>query len=459
MASPIMISYLLILILVLTAIVPILLEVRQNRFDFFNLKNPFIAYYLLQLAVSGLVTLSTGIPSEIGLDPLSNATAYEAAFGTAALGMLCFQVGYYWRVLRIPRVPGMMMWAWIPARGRMVAIAYLLLGFLAFHLLMALNGGIAQFLGNREAFRSSGLIGQGILIFPATALMSVSALIYVLLSEKRSVGTTTKALSILALALVPAYFLGFRSALALAIVPFLVAWNYGRRQIPALRVFLMTGLLIAGFSVYGLARELPEGVSLDPGSAAELIMERPELAYAVVSRSKGAEVVAAVIAKLDREGGYQFGWPAAVELATIAIPKVVWPDKPDPISQKFANYFFSDDLRFARGYDQNSWGGISPTVIGEMYWHFGIIGVIVGMLMLGRVARLIYCALRANVTHKGVVICYSVFYTLFAMSAETLQGYANGFVHYSVALAATLVLLGRRSRTEQGCGSGVGKFA
>ena len=86
-------------------VVPMLWEMHRGRFDFFNLKNPFIVYFLLQLAASGLVTLISGHPSEIGLDPVQYLNAYEEALGLSLVGLLLFQVGYYTQAARPLKLP------------------------------------------------------------------------------------------------------------------------------------------------------------------------------------------------------------------------------------------------------------------------------------------------------------------------------------------------------------------
>ena len=74
----------------LTAAAPMLLEARRGEFSVFNPKNGFIAYYVVQLGLSALVTLANGSNPEIGLDLATNRGVYEDALllSIGGLGML-----------------------------------------------------------------------------------------------------------------------------------------------------------------------------------------------------------------------------------------------------------------------------------------------------------------------------------------------------------------------------------
>jgi hypothetical protein len=433
----------LIVLMLLVGIVPMLREAARGKFDFFNLKNTFIIYFLLQLAVSGWVTLLIGAPSEIGLDPIAHSDAYQRALVISLFGLVAFQIGYYSRPPRPIRLPSMLKYQWQSGRAPAIGVAYFATGSATFVALLQLFGGLSAFLAQREELRSGGLIGFGILQFPATNLVAIGAMIYFLGRTGGSAPgpSRTKLFAIFAASLVPAYFLGFRSALGLPVLQYMVVWNYAYRRLSASSLVVTCSLVLVGFTIYGVTRTIPPDSNISLEMISEAAMADPELIYTVVSRSKGTEVVAAVIDKLDRTGEFELGWKAALETATIMIPKAIWPAKPSPISERFADYFFGDSLTFARGYNPDTWSGISPTVVGELYWHFGTVGVIMGLLLLGRIANAAYSTLRAYSANRSVVLVYAIFFTSFTMFAESLQNYVNGLVLYALALSFSLCLL------------------
>ena len=441
-----MLSYFLIGLMIVIGIGPMIWEMRHGRFDFFNLKNPFIIYYLLQLGISGLGTLISGQPSEIGLDPVQYSQDYEKALALSLLGLFIFQLGYYSQSERSLRIPFLLRIHWIGRRSQWLAAMFIFVGFCAFYMLLTFNGGLSTFLENREAFRSGGLVGQGIFLFPATSLMALAALIYFLgtVSPSSDKSRIIKSVLVLAVALVPAYFMGFRSALGLPILQFMVVWNYAYREIRSAKLIAALVIVMIAFTLYGISREIPPGVSVQPSAIIDVAVDNPELIYSVISRSKGTEVVASVIKKLDQTGEYDLGWKSFIEAVTIIIPRSLWEEKPEASSERFTTYFFARDLRLSRGYEAGVWGGISPTIVGELYWHFGWLGVVVSLYLMGKLARVVYSTLRRNPTNPNVLVVYAIFFTSFAMFAEALQGYVNGLVMYGIVISMMLLALTMR---------------
>lgn len=438
-------SLALVLLLLIVGIAPMVWEASHNRFDPFNLKNPFIAYYLLQLGVSWLVTLASGRPSPIGLDPSEFKDAFVRALGLAIIGLLAFHGGYYTQrsvPLRLPRVFAA---DWKGRRYRLLAAGYLVIGAFTFVLFLRVNGGLVTFLENREAFRSGGLVGQGVLTFPAGTIPAVAALVYFLGSAagERRRRSPFPSVALLSLALVPAYIMGFRSAIGLPVIQLAVLWHYCRNRLSSATVLVVVVSLAVGFTIYGIQRSLPPRTALS--DAVELaraaLAQDPELAYSAVSRSKGLEVVAAVLERLRHTQEFDLGYRSLLEAATIVVPRALWKSKPQPSSVRFTTYFFGDALASVRNEVREEWGGISPTVVGELYWHFGVAGVIFGLYLLGRIARIAFATRSSHPANKSVQLAYAIFYTSFAMFAEAIQGYLNGLVMFSIVLVGSAAML------------------
>lgn len=421
-------------------------EMRRGRFDFFNLKNPFIIYYLIQLPISGLVTVSTGVPSEIGLEPVTYSETYNEAFAVSAIGLLLFQFGYYIQSVRGVKIPLLLRRPWVGNRYQWIVIVFIGLGVSAFFALLEINGGIVEFLANREVFRAGGLIGQGIMMFPATSLLSLAALIYFIGNIQSSATSRgiVRSIFMLMFILIPPFVIGFRNLLFLPVLQFMVLWNYIYRKIKGKNIIISLIMIGTCFTLYGISREVPQNEIMSPSLLVDIIQNKPELAFSIVSRSKGIEVVAMVIDTLDQTGDYELGWRSFIETTTIVIPRTLWKDKPQASSERFTTYFFAQALQLSRGFVSDVWGGISPTVVGELYWHFGWFGVAVGLYILGSLAKVVYSTLQRNLTSSSVVIIYSIIYTYFAMMAEAIQGYVNGLVMYGFVIVVTLVLLTMR---------------
>jgi hypothetical protein len=435
-------AYLLVALMVLIGLAPMMWEIKHKKFDFFNLKNPFILYFVIQLALSGLITFSTRQASEIGLDPVEFYGRYLQALLLSAFALLLFQIGYYTRSPRSLVLPNVIRRPWGRKRHLTILIIYFLFGFLCFALLLAVNGGFSQFMFDREEFRAGGMIGQGILIFPATSLLTTAALVY-FLGQVRSKPNLSVIwpIIILLLSIVPAYFIGFRSVILLPVLQFMVVWHYSYRPIPIGKIVSILSLVVVVYTYYGFSREIPPGVSVDTEMAIDIVIQKPELLVGVFSRSKGTEVVASVINTLEQTGEYDLGWKSVIEAVTILIPRAIWEDKPMASSQRFTTYFFGRSLALSRGSDIEVWGGISPTMIGELYWNFGLFGVLVGLFFMGRVSSIAYFTLRNNLHSPSLIIIYAVFFTTFAMFAEAIQGYFNSLVMHMPLLLITFSYL------------------
>ena len=436
------IAHSLIFLMVLVGVLPMAWEMKKGKFDFFNLKNPFILYYVVQLGASGLITFITEQPSEIGLDPLIYYNEYIQTLLLSIAGLITFQLGYYTSSRRPLALPQIVRLPWRPGRHLLILLLYSSIGLCALWLLFRANGGFSQFLIDREFFRSGGMIGQGIFLFPCTSMLSTATLIYFLSCVRvnpRHPGVIPILLFILSIT--PAYFLGFRGSIILPALQFLVVWRYGYRPIPSEKLAILLIFIMIGFTAYGFSREIPAGIPVDIDLAVDILTEKPELAIGVLSRSKGLEVVTSVVATLDQTGEYEFGWKGVMEAGTIIIPKIIWASKPIPSSERFTTYFFGKNLALSRGHFADKWGGISPTVVGELFWNFGFAGVLIGLFLLGRIASIAYATLLRNIYNPSVIICYAIFFTSFSMFAEAIQGYLNGLVMYAFLLTFTFYFL------------------
>jgi hypothetical protein len=94
---------------------------------------------------------------------------------------------------------------------------------------------------------------------------------------------------------------------------------------------------------------------------------------------------------------YQHGY-TLIPLATALIPRLIWPDKLDiQVGQLVNTEFHVTGERVTY---------ISPSYLGELYWNFGWIGALAGMLMLGMLLGWInrLCDLSKNTSVTRLLI-------------------------------------------------------
>ena len=371
---------------------------------------------------------------------------FQKAFLATLLGITFFQLGYYFSSSKKFKVPKTFSKKWKRNNVYLVVVFYFLVGFLSFLILINSNGGLLNFLSNIEGFRAGGLIGQGFLMYPATTLLSIGVLIFTIwkfkdIARYKDKNSLKKAIFLLIISILPSLLLGFRILIILPFLSFLIVYNYLYRNLDARKLIFLVSLIIGFFVIYGIYREIPPGVEITKNKVVEILEENPEIAYSFLSRSKGIEVVASVIKKLDKTKEYDLGYKSIFETLTIAVPHSLWPSKPTPSSVRFTTYFFGDNLDFIRGSYKDDWGGISPTIIGEAYWHFGWTGVIVGLFLFGWFVKKIYLTFIFNLQNSFVILLYTLFFVRIAMSAEAVQGNINGLMLDIIFLTITSVLL------------------
>lgn len=437
--------YTLLCALLLAAVLPMIWEASRDKLDIFNLKNAFVLYYVLQLGVYPAYVFASGEPHFAGLEPdnAANLPLYAEVLTMSLLGLIAFHLGYgsRWGSVisrRFPRPAD-----WNQAHVIPVALSTTVIGLGTALLFFYLYGGVREFLVNRESWRAEGVSGSGVLIFPIIYLLPAGVVMCLLSSPKgvKTRGVPYGLVALFCLSLVPASLLGFRSAIAPTILQLLAAWHYHRRRLTLRTAVALTVVLVALFTWYGLNRQSRTffDASIRPA----------EIAKPVLLRSPGTEVVAVVVGKLRETRAYQYGWRGVVEAATILVPRKLWTGKITPASVEFANEFFASYIYQIEHRYRESYGGVSPTIVGTLFWNFGWPGVIIGMFTAGIVAQAAYAYLQNNVGNRSCLFLYSLALGAFVQAAEAPQDAVNGLVLKLVATSVLLFLLRSHEGTHR----------
>ena len=424
---------------------PIFREIRSGKFEIFNFKNIFIIYYVIQLCFSGILSLVFSVDSETTMDLIgkSKIIYFQKAFLASLLGIILFNLGYYSFNKKF-KVPLFLSAKWQKTNIYLVSVLYFIIGYISLIVLIDNGGGFYQFLNNIETFRAGGLLGQGIFMYPATRLLTLAVLIvfiWTFLNVERLSINKSRLLYLIILSILPSTILGFRGLMLLPLINFIVTYHFLFKKINSKKLVVFGSFVIVIFVFLGIYRKIPPGVDIDTSHLIEVVEKNPELAYSFVSRSKGTEVVASVIQKLEKNGEYDLGYKAFLEAITILVPRALWTGKPEPASVRFTTYFFGSNLNFTRGIARDDWGGVSPTIIGELFWHFGWFGVIVFMFIFGIFSKAIYLTFINNLNVPSIVLIYVMAFTPLIMFAEALQGNINGLIMDFLFIIFTIILL------------------
>jgi hypothetical protein len=126
---------------------------------------------------------------------------------------------------------------------------------------------------------------------------------------------------------------------------------------------------------------------------------------------------------------YQHGYTLTPILSTF-LPRILWSDKPDIPTGRIVNKVFNVT-------DQDE-TYISPSHLGEMYWNFGWLGVLVGMTTVGGLCGLVA---RANLAECRTVTRLLIFVTTVEMLIHGFEGaVAVSYVVWLRSIAAVGLL-------------------
>jgi oligosaccharide repeat unit polymerase len=124
-------------------------------------------------------------------------------------------------------------------------------------------------------------------------------------------------------------------------------------------------------------------------------------------------------------------------LLVLPVPRIIWPTKPVvSVEWAFTTEVFGIDPREGPTY--------TMTIPGDLYYNFGLPGVVVGMYLLGIFWRAAYMWLARNRSNLGVVLVYAVFFLTGVNCLRTsLQTFIISGLTSSAPLCVALTYAGR----------------
>lgn len=414
-------------------------------------KNLFIIYLAIQIGITGFVTVLSGESTIFGADPLRYADLYSRVFMYASAGIAAFHLGDFFVRSRLGRGSESFQDRFDQRRTtRLLFVAYAI-GYGLFFVFLQSQGGLSTFLNNRELFRNSSG-GGGQIIIPPAVMMPYASVIYAI-SRLNPKSTNREILLValaIALALPPAVILGFRWLLIPPMLFFGLIYQFRCRKMNFKKVGLALAGFVIVFSVYGIQRNIAEvkhfGVELKP----DMINGRM-ISNQIFTRSMGAEVVSTVVKSLDHSGGYANPINGLVEAATIVVPRDFWPDKPVPRTIEFTTTFFGSIITERDDNVRQSYGGVSPTAIGEFYCYGGVVAVLAMMFAFGVIASMAYRFLLANPRSDMILIGFLIAFWSIGYAAEAPQLALNEFVTNGICVFAMAIFVVKKvARPSQG---------
>lgn len=402
--------------------------IDRKNFTFFNPKILFQVYLIIQVPV--VLLLATTFELQ-GFNSLSINTDSERVLLIGLLSLAAqfsLLVGYYsisrWRF----KLHFCNLKVWSKVRANLISGIFFLLGYIAFFTLLGLNGGYSEFMENRESWRSGGMSGQGILLFPATTMIATGALILLITHRDffATPGRLRWLLALIVITVLPATQLGFRGYVLAPVIQLLFLYHFLVKRLNFFKIVFPLALLAILFTAYGLYREMSfvikDGYTIE--KIIDFVSDNPEMALSVLLRSKGADIISVVIDGISNGVSYAHVFPIFIEAMTIAIPRWIWEDKVKPLSVLFSEEFFGLG------------GGVSPTIVGESYWHAGVVGILFIPFFVGIVMRIYWNILQSERNNSTTLLLLASIFPAMFLMAESLQSQIN-----SISIITTFIFI------------------
>jgi oligosaccharide repeat unit polymerase len=391
-----------------------------RRFEIFDPKNLFQIYLVIQLPFILFIGVNFDVPGFIVLSRTTHVDdilSLAIIFILAHISFLMANYSIRGKILRLQIINGL---KWNYQRVKVLCVLIFIFSYVMVFYLFEINGGYVNFIESREAWRAGGMVGQGWILFPATTLLALAAIAFVIVRRQtftRKFGLV-KLFLLIGLAVLPASQLGFRGLMLLPALQILFVYHFRIKKFEFKKIFPLLFSLIFLFTFYGIYREsyylMPDGFNIS--MAMEFIADKPEFLFSIFLRSKGADIISSVINQLHNLSDYSYFFPALFEVLTIPIPSALWAGKPIPQGVIFSEKFFGIS------------GGVSTTVVGEAYWQAGIFGVLIIMIVLGVIFRLFINSVRRYSSNDSVLFLSAAVFPSLIMMAESVQNYMNGIV-------------------------------
>lgn len=412
-------SYLLVVALAAVAFLPVLARVLAADFEFAEPGIWFAAFYFGHFGVRALYDHYFWSRFFRLFPKYQGVNLINAALVVSLLGLLAFWTGYHTAAPRrvaaaLPALPR----RWNLASVLPVALACAVAGWAFRVALMTVQAGgvLAWLAADKDALLRGA---AGLTYLKLLGSLAVVGL-FVLLVHARRTGDR-RAWGLFGALLVPELAFraigGSRSELAFLLLELLVAYymTSERRAADGIRLAgwstSVIGLLVVAFPVLSVVRFQGVGAAAAALRSRPGTLLRPEALFRAVGRRlHDLDSLALIMLKVPESRPHTYGSELLV-VAVAWIPRALWPEKPVvSLGRVFREEFV------AGLYPPGT--SVSVSLVGEFYWDFGVVGVLLGMLAVGALWRVGYEYLVRERGNASKALATGILFTGFFMPVE-----------------------------------------
>lgn len=184
-----------------------------------------------------------------------------------------------------------------------------------------------------------------------------------------------------------------------------LVWALGRRSLPLMR--LGAGVVVAVYAVgvLGAGGSNRQELLDYAGSRdfSEVVAEA--LTGEFSERSTTASGTPPILADVPDSVSYRYGSTYVAALLS-PVPRAIWPDKPGLVDSEVGKTFFGTNT------------GVPAGPVGEAYWNFGLVGVVIIFALFGLFHRWLAWRFMVAAGHPLAVVLYAVFMVNFPVPSS-----------------------------------------
>lgn len=333
--------------------------------------------------------------SELSKEELNNLVTYNLILQTIALFLT--YLGYF----LLPKLRITKLYIhWKPPRHLMTKLIIIAcISSIALLILSNVMGGLGSLLLERgipENMRAAARLEGGHWNVLAKALTS-ACIVTLALKREMVKNIWFWALFVYALFLRFAST-GSRGGVIVPLIMVLTIIMMQRKKIVYIRVIAMGVVAIMLVGALGSFREASWRVkSLEQISGKISVMDALEVGIDEFVEYKGkVAAIYPIIAKVPNEVDLLYGKSYLAILAA-PIPRKIWPKKPQECGKLASTVFYGNPL-----------SAIPPGSVGEAYWNFHFVGVVIVFVVWGMFLKFLADFYRTNYKERGIVALYVI---------------------------------------------------
>lgn len=404
-----------------------------RQFDIANVLFLFVVHYFLSFGLYGFMN-AFGLSHYLGVsyDPSTNSPATLSSLASvySASLLLAVYAGFCWNAPvrrsqghRVAEEPAPVDLTMLP-QVQVSAVFALVLAYLGGALMIFFLGGFSV-IGADPSYVSTegthGLYWAAALMFTNHWAFAVNLFSFFRSRKKRFLWLSAGSVPLL---LIEFLLSGSKSALLLPILTFLVLRHYCYRRINWKTIAVLSGVVLvvfaAGYAYRSQSSQFSEGV-------ASYYQNPTALLETFVGRFYGTDSFAVALDAV-RNGHPLLMGSSFVDFFTWYIPRWLWPGKPVSFAITFGQEFMFNSPGAGEVF-------YSPSLPGEFYLDFGLLGLPIGGILVGWLLRYIS---RKTIELRPLRIEAVV---LYATIVPLTSAIAEGPIASHIELVLTRVIL------------------